>query len=81
MTVALADLNNDTFIDIIAGNGDDTFIYIFLNNQDGIFQPYQRFQTGINVNSVTTGDFNRDGKIDIALVTYYDFLNVLLNLC
>jgi hypothetical protein len=81
ISVALADLNNDTFIDIIAGNDWDTFIYIFLNNQNGIFQTYQKFATSLYVQFVATGDLNQDGEIDLALLSYQNYLNVLLNLC
>ncbi|CAF0803701.1 unnamed protein product [Adineta steineri] len=82
MSVALADLNNDTFIDIIAANWGDKYVYIFLNKQNGKFQTYQRLTTDSSyATAVTTGDFNRDGKIDIAAVTYDNTLNVFLNQC
>ncbi|CAF1308176.1 unnamed protein product [Adineta steineri] len=91
MSVTLADLNNDTFIDIIAANRADNFICIFLNKQNGIFETCQRFITewniygdtdvDFNVSAVTTGDFNGDNKIDIALCTGQYNMNVLLNLC
>ncbi|CAF4458355.1 unnamed protein product, partial [Adineta steineri] len=47
---------------------------------NGIFETCQRFITDWNVYAVTTGDFNRDGKIDIALTTQQYTMNVLLNL-
>jgi hypothetical protein len=44
-------------------------VTVFLGNGDGTFQGAQTYPSGgINATSVEVGDFNRDGKLDLAVV-------------
>ena len=53
-------------------------VSILLGNGDGTFQPHQDFPVGSIPVSVTAGDFNGDGKLDLAVVGYSDTVYVFL---
>jgi uncharacterized protein (TIGR03437 family) len=67
-TLAVTDIDGDGNPDIIAGDccSDASTVY-FRGNGDGTFQPYISFYGGNNVRSIVTGDWNGDGKPDLAL--------------
>lgn len=81
--IAKADVNGDGKIDLITGNlGEITSLVgtvavrrgsvaVLLGNGDGTFRPAVEYPVGDgSILSVATGDFNRDGKIDIAVVHF-----------
>jgi len=76
--VATADFNNDGQLDLaIASNryDPDALIYIgtvsvLLGNADGTFQPAIHSLAGNQPTSLAVGDFNSDGKLDLATATY-----------
>src|SRR5207245_4887850 len=57
--VAVADFNGDGIPDLAMLTG------ILLGNGDGTFQPLLPFAARNGPNSLTVGDFNGDGKLDI----------------
>ena len=63
-TIALADLNHDGSLDMVAV---DTQIEIFLNNGNGTFKPVVSYLAGGEPRAVVVGDFNHDGKLDLAV--------------
>jgi uncharacterized protein (TIGR03437 family) len=70
----VADINNDHHLDIIvAGQGDlsgaGAGIAVLLGNGNGTFSSPSNFQTLSPAYSVVVGDFNGDGKPDIAAAT------------
>jgi hypothetical protein len=82
LSVTAADFNGDGKLDLASANsGDNTnTLSVLLGNGDGSFQPKSDFATGSYPISVTTGDFNGDGKPDLASANNgNDTLSVLLN--
>jgi len=69
MTV-LADLNGDGILDIVTANGfvfNGSGVSVLLGKKNGAFQPATTIVAAGNPNWVLVGDFNNDGKLDIAV--------------
>lgn len=66
-SVALADMNNDTKLDIVTGNAGTDSVAILLGKGDGDFLAPQEFFAFNFPLDVTVRDFNRDGKLDVAV--------------
>jgi hypothetical protein len=73
--VAAGDFNNDQKLDLVVP---DTGASVFINNGNGTFQPPVTYGAGVWPNSATTGDFNADGRLDIA-ATNGNNISILLN--
>ena len=67
VSIALADLNGDKKLDLIAVNRDDGTVMVLLGNGDGTFQEGLTYPAGVRPVSVSVGDFNKDGKPDLAV--------------
>src|SRR5438034_215867 len=57
----VADINGDGKLDLVTEGS------VRLGNGDGTFKPAVNFSTGASPISVAVGDFNRDGKPDLAV--------------
>jgi hypothetical protein len=66
--VTAADVNGDHKIDLVAANSilTSSELTVFLGNGDGTFQPGKSYRAGIEAYYVAVGDFNGDGKTDLA---------------
>lgn len=73
VSIVAGDFNRDGTLDLATGNQGDSnhvgSVSILLGNGDGTFQPPVNYATTAVVKAVTVGDFDGDGKLDLA---YFD---------
>ncbi|MEO8660939.1 MAG: VCBS repeat-containing protein [Bryobacteraceae bacterium] len=65
------DFNGDGRVDIVTANGITTGshgVSILLSKGNGSFQPARTFSTSTDPTGLAVGDFNRDGKLDVAAI-------------
>jgi hypothetical protein len=78
--VAVGDFNADGKLDLAVANLGDApgtgttlgSVSILMGNGDGSFQPAVNLTAGSHPRVVAVGDFNGDGKLDLAVVNYGD---------
>jgi hypothetical protein len=83
-SIVIADFNNDTFLDIIVVSHGFSTVLVFIGHGNGNFSISEEFSMGYNAYpmSIAVGDFNRDKKLDFAVVNYgIDDLEVWLQTC
>src|SRR2546426_337681 len=78
--VAVGDVNGDGKLDLVVPTYGCLYyapcpivsqtVSVLLGNGDGTFQPARLFAAGSGPNSVVVGDFNHDGKTDLAVADY-----------
>ena len=80
-SVAAGDFNGDGFLDLVVtnfGTGDYyapanfvlSTVSVLIGNGDGTFKAPQAFEAGSGPNAVVVGDFNGDGRRDLAVADY-----------
>jgi hypothetical protein len=85
VSVAVGDFNGDGKLDLAVANQfaghnlDGANINVLLGNGDGTFQAPVNYAAGRSPVSVAVGDFNGDGKPDLAVANTGGKLSVLLN--
>jgi len=71
-SINVGDFNGDHKSDLIVtySSGDCAFVSVFLGNGDGTFQEPPVNSPTLFVGPIGIGDFNRDGKLDVAVGGY-----------
>jgi hypothetical protein len=75
--IAIGDFNGDGKQDLaVADYGDSVTsagagVSILLGNGDGTFRAAQKLNAGVAATSIVTADFNRDGKLDLAVANSF----------
>jgi hypothetical protein len=71
LSVAVGDFNRDHKPDIVVADRSVSRVSILLGNGDGTFQPHVDYPSGTGTPPapyfIATGDFNNDGKLDLAV--------------
>src|SRR5690349_8859344 len=65
--VALADLNQDGHLDLVAACEGESFLGVFLGHGDGTFAPRAEVATESGPRSMAVVDWNGDGKMDLLI--------------
>ena len=60
-------MNLDGKLDVVEQNEGDNDFGVLLGNGDGTFHPVTKFSTPAAPRPIGIGDFNRDGKPDVAV--------------
>jgi hypothetical protein len=70
-SVAVADVNGDTKLDIVSADCSNGTITVFLGNGDGTFGAGTSFSAGHRPGAVVLADVNGDGKIDAVVTDFF----------
>jgi hypothetical protein len=83
LAVAVGDFNLDGKPDLAAANNNSNNVTVLLGNGSGGFTHPTRspVNTGTFLVSISVGDFNLDGKPDLAMANQSDNVTILLNSC
>jgi hypothetical protein len=79
ISLAGGDLRNDARIDIVAGCQSEGKVAVLLSNGNGTFKAAKAYPVPAGVDDVALGDFNGDGKLDVAVTNggTYDMVSIL----
>jgi hypothetical protein len=72
--LVVGDFNGDGKLDLAVANDWDNNVTILLGNGDGTFTPApgSPVAVGVEPSALAVGDFNRDGKLDLAVANFED---------
>ena len=77
VSLAVADLNRDGAPDVAASSAFTDDISVLLSKGGGGFASVARYGAGIRPYAITTGDFDGDGKLDLAVANSGSTVSVL----
>ena len=76
-SVAVADLDGDGQVDLLAAGNTDTHVNFWRSVGDGTFQETSGIDLGnATARSVATADFNGDGRLDLAVADAVSTLHI-----
>jgi Bacterial Ig-like domain (group 3)/FG-GAP-like repeat len=78
--LAVADLNADGKLDLVAASNTTSKATVILGNGDGTFQAPVPFSTGTEPVAITIADFNGDNKPDLATANNGGFSNTSISI-
>ena len=67
MNMITSDLNHDGHEDVITPDYYPNDVTVLMGNGDGTFQAARSFPAGMHPSAVVAGDFNGDGRVDLAV--------------
>src|SRR5438477_4511287 len=70
--IAVGDLNQDGWQDLVTANSTDNTVSILLGRGDGTFATHVDYATGKGPSSVAIADLNGDGKLDLVVTNATD---------
>jgi uncharacterized protein (TIGR03437 family) len=76
--LTLAELNGDGQADLVAVETGSNRVTLLLGNGQGAFAVRASYNPGLGPADAAAGDFNRDGKTDLAVINYDQTLSALL---
>lgn len=76
-TLRATDLNGDGKLDLLATEDFGNRVTIVLNNGSGMFSVQASYSAGYSPTASAAGDFNRDGKTDLAVINYDQTLSII----
>jgi FG-GAP-like repeat len=65
--IVVGDFNGDHNQDLVLAPSGSDFVYVYLGHGDGTFKSVGGFRAGGCSSAMASGDFNHDGKVDLAL--------------
>ncbi len=73
MSVAVGDLNNDSWLDFVVANGDSDNVGVFLGLGNGTFSSQTTYSTGSNSfpYCIAVADLNKDSHLDIVVCNFW----------
>jgi hypothetical protein len=84
VSIAVNDLNKDSYLDLVVANWGTNYVLIFLGKGNGSFLGPKAYSVGYNARpqSVAIGDLNNDDMLDIVVANYgTDYIEILLQTC
>lgn len=67
--LAIADFNDDSYPDVVVANGITDSISVFLGKGDGTLLQRVDYNTNAGTFALAVGDFDHDGKMDVAAIS------------
>ncbi|GEM_PF-3726369 len=69
-SIQAADLNGDTFLDLVTANEGDGTLSLMLGNGDGTFEAPVSISVGVGPRWLSIADLNGDNRLDLAVADY-----------